>query len=386
MKYKVAIFTTSRAEFGIFYQLLRQLAMDEDTEPVLFVGGAHLALEYGKTIEEINNLDIHVSDTFDYLLNGDDSYSMAKSFAIANYELARIFENHKFDFTCILGDRFELLAVVSNSIVFKVPIIHIAGGDETEGSIDNQIRHMITKAAHLHFVSCEEYAENLRKMCETAQRIFNTGSLNIDNVVKHDRVSREELFEKLNLDVQKKTILMTYHPVTLEYSVSHIQQIKNVFEALESFDFQIMVTAPNVDVDRDQIIAVINANKIKNPNMHYVESLGFNQYHNLIPYCEFIIGNSSSGISEVPYFKVPSINVGDRQKGRILHESVIEADYSVVGIQAAIRRAILPDFRKGLTAMHFKFGDGHAAERMVKIIKDTKIDQDFMRKRLDIPS
>ena len=205
-------------------------------------------------------------------------------------------------------------------------------------------------------------------------------------MVKYDRVSREELFEKLNLDVQKKTILMTYHPVTLEYSVSHIQQIKNVFEALESFDFQIMVTAPNVDVDRDQIIAVINANKIKNPNMHYVESLGFNQYHNLIPYCEFIIGNSSSGISEVPYFKVPSINVGDRQKGRILHESVIEADYSVVGIQAAIRRAILPDFRKGLTAMHFKFGDGHAAERMVKIIKDTKIDQDFMRKRLDIPS
>ena len=386
MKYKVAIFTTSRAEFGIFYPLLRQLIMDEDTEPVLFVGGAHLALEYGKTIEEINDLDIYVSDTFDYLLNGDDSYSMAKSFAIANYELARIFENHKFDFTCILGDRFELLAVVSNSIVFKVPIIHIAGGDETEGSIDNQIRHMITKAAHLHFVSCEEYAENLRKMCETAQRIFNTGSLNIDNVVKYDRVSREELFEKLNLDVQKKTILMTYHPVTLEYSVSHIQQIKNVFEALESFDFQIMVTAPNVDVDRDQIIAVINANKIKNPNMHYVESLGFNQYHNLIPYCEFIIGNSSSGISEVPYFKVPSINVGDRQKGRILHESVIEADYSVVGIQAAIRRAILPDFRKGLTAMHFKFGDGHAAERMVKIIKDTKIDQDFMRKRLDIPS
>ena len=386
MKYKVAIFTTSRAEFGIFYPLLRQLIMDEDTEPVLFVGGAHLALEYGKTIEEINDLDIYVSDTFDYLLNGDDSYSMAKSFAIANYELARIFENHKFDFTCILGDRFELLAVVSNSIVFKVPIIHIAGGDETEGSIDNQIRHMITKAAHLHFVSCEEYAENLRKMCETAQRIFNTGSLNIDNVVKYDRVSREELFEKLNLDVQKKTILMTYHPVTLEYSVSHIQQIKNVFEALESFDFQIMVTAPNVDVDRDQIIAVINANKIKNQNMYYIESLGFNQYHNLIPYCEFVIGNSSSGISEVPYFKIPSINVGDRQKGRILHESVIEADYSVVGIQAAIRRAILPDFRKGLTAMHFKFGDGHAAERMVKIIKDTKIDQDFMRKRLDIPS
>ena len=386
MKYKVAIFTTSRAEFGIFYPLLRQLIMDEDTEPVLFVGGAHLALEYGKTIEEINDLDIYVSDTFDYLLNGDDSYSMAKSFAIANYELARIFENHKFDFTCILGDRFELLAVVSNSIVFKVPIIHIAGGDETEGSIDNQIRHMITKAAHLHFVSCEEYAENLRKMCETAQRIFNTGSLNIDNVVKYDRVSREELFEKLNLDVQKKTILMTYHPVTLEYSVSHIQQIKNVFEALESFDFQIMVTAPNVDVDRDQIIAVINANKIKNQNMYYIESLGFKQYHNLIPYCEFVIGNSSSGISEVPYFKIPSINVGDRQKGRILHESVIEADYSVVGIQAAIRRAILPDFRKGLTAMHFKFGDGHAAERMVKIIKDTKIDQDFMRKRLDIPS
>lgn len=154
-------------------------------------GGAHLATEYGETINEIKELGITITDSFDYLLNNDDSFSISKSFGIASYELAHIFEKYEFDFACVLGDRFELLSIVGNAILFRKPIIHISGGERTEGAIDEQIRHMISKAAHLHFVSCEEYAENLQKMGEPARRIFNTGALNVDNMVKLDGLSNQ---------------------------------------------------------------------------------------------------------------------------------------------------------------------------------------------------
>lgn len=382
-KIKIAVFTTSRAEFGILYPLIKQISVEEDIEFILFVGGAHLAEEYGKTINEIKDLGITITDTFDYLLNGDDSFSISKSFGIASYELARIFEKYEFDFVCVLGDRFELLSIIGNAILFRKPIIHISGGERTEGAIDEQIRHMISKAAHLHFVSCEEYAENLQKMGEPARRIFNTGALNVDNMVRLGGISKEELFEELNLDIQKPTAVMTYHPVTLEYSISPNQQVRNVFEALEPFNLQLVVTAPNIEVDRNQIISIINDNMKKNRDLHYFESLGFKQYHSLIPNCEFVIGNSSSGIVEAPYFKIPTVNIGDRQNGRIRHESVIDTGYSVKDIQTGIRRALSSDFRKRLNNMPFKFGDGHAAERIVDIIKGIKIDQDFMRKRLE---
>lgn len=382
-KIKIAVFTTSRAEFGILYPLIKQISVEEDTELILFVGGAHLAVEYGKTINEIKDLGITITDTFDYLLNNDDSFSISRSFGIASYELAHIFEKYEFDFACVLGDRFELLSIIGNAILFRKPIIHISGGERTEGAIDEQIRHMISKAAHLHFVSCEEYAENLQRIGEQARRIFNTGALNVDNMVRLDGLSKKELFEDLNLDTQKPTAVMTYHPVTLEYSISPNQQVRNVFEALEPFNLQLVVTAPGIEVDRNQIISIINDNIENNHNLHYFESLGFKQYHSVIPHSEFVIGNSSSGIVEVPYFKVPTVNIGDRQKGRIRHESVIDTDYSVSSIKKGIHKALSKDFRDSLKEMPFKFGDGHTAERMVEIIKNIKVDQNFMRKRLE---
>lgn len=379
---KVAIFTTSRAEFGILYPLIKQMSVKGGIKPLLFVGGAHLVSECGKTINEITSYGINVQDIFDYLLNGDDSFSISKSFGIAVCELAHIFRDYAFDFVCVLGDRFELLAIVNNAIIFKKPIIHISGGEETTGVIDEQVRHMITKAAHLHFVSCKEYAENLMKMGEPAWRIINTGSLNVDNIVKQNRIPKKRLFEELNLDIRKPTILMTYHPGTLEYSISLEQQIMNIFEALELFDLQAVITAPNIEVDYNKIILCIKDVVGTNNNLHYFESLGFQKYHSLIPHCEFVIGNSSSGIVEVPYFKVPTVNIGDRQNGRIRHKSVIDTDYSVKSIRNGIKKALSANFRSSLKGMKFKFGDGHAAERMVEIIRKTDINQEFFRKQL----
>jgi UDP-hydrolysing UDP-N-acetyl-D-glucosamine 2-epimerase len=381
---RIGIFTTTRAEFGIFSSLLRETERDKNIEYLLFVGGSHLLSEYGNTIDEIKN-EFRITDTFDFFLNEDSSYSLTRSLGIETFELANLFRNYDFDFCCILGDRFELLPIVNTAIVFKKPIIHIHGGEKSEGAIDEQIRHMITKAAHIHFASCEEYAENIRKMGEQEWRIFNVGALGIDNIIHNKRIPKNELFKQLKLDENKKTILLTYHPVTLEFKISPLDQIKNIFNALGRFDFQIVVTTSNVEADRDIIMLYVKEQISKNKDIHYIASLGVIKYYSLIPYCEFVIGNSSSGIVEVPFFHKPTINIGDRQKGRLRHPSIIDTEYSEESIISGINKALSKDFQESIKNMGYKFGDGHAAERIVKILKDIKIDEKLMRKKLDFP-
>ena len=381
---KIAIFTTTRAEFGIISALLKAIDNADDIDYFLFVGGSHLANEYGNTINEIKN-DFQITDTFDFFLNEDSNYSLTKSLGIETFELANIFKTFDFDFCCILGDRFELLPIVNTAIVFKKPIIHLHGGEKSEGAIDEQIRHMITKAAHIHFASCKEYADNIRKMGEQKWRIFNVGALGIDNIVNNKKISKNELFKQLKLDKNKQTVLMTYHPVTLEFKITPLEQIKNIFSALSKFNFQIVITGSNVDVDSDVIMSFINDRTKENKNIHYFDSLGVIRYHSLIPYCEFVIGNSSSGIVEVPFFRKPTINIGDRQKGRLRHKSIIDTGYSEESVISGINKALSKEFRESIKTMKYKFGDGHTAERIVKILKDIKINEKLMRKKLDFP-
>jgi len=380
VKKTVAIFTTTRADFGILSPLIHAMERDSEIEPLVFVGGTHLASEHGKTINEIKDLGITVTDTFDYLLNDDNSFSLSKSMGIACFEIAHVFRNHTFDYICVLGDRFEMLSIIINAILFKKPIIHISGGEKTEGVIDEQIRHMITKAAHLHFVACEEYGKNVEKMGEHRWRIHNTGALNVDNMVKSGEISKEQLFGDLGLNIELPTVLMTYHPVTLEYSITPQQQVNNLFTALKQFELQVVVTGPNSEVDRDSILSTIMHEITNCDKWAYFESLGVKRYHGLIPYCEFVIGNSSSGIGEVPFFRIPTVNIGDRQAGRIRHRSIIDTDYSIDSIKNGIERALSSEFRSCLQDMVYKFGEGDTTQRMINIIKNIKNDQDFIRK------
>ena len=206
----IAIFTTTRAEFGIFSALIREIEKSDDIRYVLFAGGSHLAIETGKTIKEITDLNYKIEATFDYQLNLSDAPTLAKSLGYCTIELAHIFKNYSFDFVCVLGDRLELLSIVSNAIVFGKPIIHIHGGESTEGSIDEQIRHMITKASHIHFASCKEYAENIIKMGEASSRVYNVGALAVDNMIRLPKVSKEELFHNLKLDINKPSRIPRY--------------------------------------------------------------------------------------------------------------------------------------------------------------------------------
>ena len=386
MKKTIAIFTTTRAEFGIFSALLTEIDKTDNIKYLLFVGGSHLAFETGKTINEITNLNYPISETFDYQLNISDDTTLCKSLGNCTVELANIFKNFNFDFVCVLGDRIELLSIITNAIVFRKPIIHIHGGEKTEGAIDEQIRHMVTKASHIHFPTCTEYANNIINMGEVEWRVHNVGALAVDNMKMLPKLTKTDLFEKLRLSISKPTVLLTYHPVTLEFTFSALEQITNVFEALKCFDYQIVITAPNADKDREIVYNYIQKQLKLNNNFIYIESLGVKNYLNLIPHCIFVIGNSSSAIIEVPYFKIPVINIGDRQKGRIMHENIISCDYTTESIKNAVLTANNKEFEIKLKDMNYKFGDGNTAKKMLDVLKAINIDEKLLRKHLEFNS
>jgi len=353
---------------------------------LLFVGGSHLAFEHGKTIKEIKTCGFTIHATFDFLLNDDTPHSLAKSCAISTYEIANIFQNFDFEFVCILGDRFELLSIIQNAVLFRKLIIHIHGGEKSEGAIDEQIRHMITKSAHIHFVVCNEYYDNVRKLGESEWRIVNTGALAIDSISTLPQISKQQLFEKYNLDANDKVAILTYHPVTLENKITPEKQITNVFLALKEYPHQLIITAPNCDSGRDEIVTIIESEVKNNSKYRYIESLGQINYLSMIPYCSFIIGNSSSGIIEVPYFKIPTINIGNRQKGRYTHPSIIQTLYDVESIRDGIVEACSQDFLQSVKNMSYHFGNGNAATKMSTFLENSEFTELFYNKKLDFPN
>ena len=243
---------------------------------------------------------------------------------------------------------------------------------------------MITKAAHIHFASCEEYYQNIRKMGESDWRIFNTGALAVDNMQNLKPIEKNELFSKLELDTSKRTVLMTYHPVTLETKTKPEQQINNILQAIDNFDLQVLITAPNIDSESNDIRKAI-LNWIDHKKFFFKESLGTNKYLSMLHYVDFVIGNSSSGILEVPYFKIPTINIGTRQDGRIRHKSVIDVSHDASDIKSAINKVLEKDFKKNLNDMEYKFGQGNSADKMLNSLSEVIKRDDLMIKKLDFP-
>jgi UDP-hydrolysing UDP-N-acetyl-D-glucosamine 2-epimerase len=379
----IAFFTTSRAEFGALAYLIRECEKSSVLDYLLFAGGMHLAREFGYTISEIRKSGLKITATFDSLLNGDDESSLIRSDGVLLFEMADIFSTHHFDAICISGDRHELLSIVTAAILYNKPIIHLHGGEITEGVIDEQVRHMITKAAHLHFTTCKEYAQNIIQMGEESWRVHNTGFLAADHMIKSKSVPRNKLFRILNLDPGKRTILLTYHPVSKGISLSPIRQISNVFSVLEKFNIQVVITSPGHEKEWDSIKEIIQEKVISNKGYHYFDSLGIDLYHSLVPACACVVGNSSSGITEVPYHKIPTVNIGDRQKGRIRHKSVIDTGHSISSICRGLELAFQDKFVKSIQDMEYKFGNGKAAENMVKILAETIFDGNLIRKRFN---
>ena len=243
---------------------------------------------------------------------------------------------------------------------------------------------MVTKASHIHFTNCKEYADNIMKMGESEWRVENIGSLAIDKLVNGKSIDKDNLFNELGLIKSKPVVLMTYHPVTLEYGIDAISQINNIFTAIKEFNFQVVITSPNIEIDSYIIKEHIDSWVAKDNNFHFFQSLGVKKYQNLIPHCIFVLGNSSSGIIEVPFFKIPTVNIGDRQKGRVRHQSIIDVDYATESITEGIEKAMSISFKKGISSMLYKFGNGGAAKKIIDKLKSLDVNQNLLRKELDL--
>ncbi len=379
---KIAFFTSTRGDLASLNPIIKEVERTKGFKPLLFVGGTHLYKNYGHTIKEIQKEKLKVSGYYKYKIVGNTRSQLLKSLADAHKKISKIFIKFKFDYIFILGDRFEKLAEVNNAIIFNKPIIHYSGGEETFGVIDNQIRHMITKSAHLHFVMCEKYRQNVINMGENHNRVFNVGNLSIKNMKNIKFNNKKSLFKKFKIDPQKPLGIFTYHPVTLKTNLSSSRQIRNIFSALKKFNIQFLITTPGHEHGRDIILKYIRKNLKKNKNLFYVDSLGFKNLLNFYKYSNFVIGNSSSGIGQAPYFRIPTINIGERQKGRYFHPSIINCGYSVNQIKNAIQKTQNKIFLKNLKKMKFMFGDGTAPKKIIRILKKRKIDKHLIWKKL----
>ena len=343
MKRKICVVTGSRAEYGILRGLMKAIKDDSDLALQIIVTNQHLSKLQGETYKEIER-DGFTIDYKVYMADDeapDIANTTAKSISRGVSGFADAFDALKPDMLLILGDRYEMLAVASTALIYKIPIAHLHGGEITEGAFDDAIRHAITKMSHLHFTSTEAYRKRVIQWGEQPDRVFNVGALGVENVMKNDFMTKEEIEQSLNFQLTDKCFLCTYHPVTLSNMLSETQ-VMNLLKALDDYkEYHIIFTYSNSDTNSQIIIKRIQEYVDQNSGRcMFIPSLGQRRYFSALKYVMAVLGNSSSGIIEVPSFGIPTLDIGDRQKGRIAAKSVIHCGYSTDEIKEGLEKVI----------------------------------------------
>ena len=348
MKRKICVVTGSRAEYGILRRLMSAIKKCPELELQVIATNQHLSRSQGETYKEIGS-DGFTIDYKVYMADDDapdNANTTAKSISRGVAGFADAFDVLKPDLILILGDRYEMLAVASTALIYKIPIAHLHGGEITEGAFDDAIRHAITKMSHLHFTSTEAYRKRVIQLGEQPDRVFNVGALGVENVLKNNFMSKEEIEQSLNFKLTDKCFLCTYHPVTLS-NMSSETQILNLLDSLDDYkDYHIIFTYSNSDTSSQIIIMRIQeyVNRSEGRCM-FIPSLGQRRYFSALKYMTAVIGNSSSGIIEVPSFGIPTLDIGDRQKGRIAADSVIHCGYSTEEIKNGLEKVLAYGFK-----------------------------------------
>lgn len=337
---KVGVITGTRAEYGLLKPLITKLDKAADMELQLIVTGMHLSPEFGRTYQEIEQDGFKIAEKNEMLLSSDTPNGITKSIGLAIIGFADIYTRVKPDIIIILGDRYEAFAAASAAMIHRIPIAHIHGGELTEGLIDDSIRHSITKMSSLHFTSTEQYRKRVIQLGEQPKVVFNVGALGVENIKGQRLLSRKELEENIDFLLDKPYLVVTFHPVTLENNTAEVQ-FGNLLSALDTFtEYRIIFTKANADTDGRIVNNLIDEYTKKNRERAVAfASLGTIRYLSVLKYCEMVVGNSSSGILEAPSFHVPTVNIGDRQAGRMKGRSVIDCGWTVAEIVQGIKRA-----------------------------------------------
>ena len=378
MKKTICVFTATRAEYGLLKTIIKALLADKTFNIKVVATAAHLSPEFGMTYQEIEDDGIKIDRKIETLLSADTSSAISKSMALTMIGFADYFAETKPDAFMVLGDRYEALAATCAAFNARIPIIHLYGGDTTEGVSDEAYRHSISKMAYLHFSSTEEYRKRVIQLGEAPERVFAVGEIGIENILHTKLLTVKQLSKELEIDLSKNYAVATFHPVTLENDSAE-QQTNNLLKALsKQKEMQFIFTKANADSDGRKINRVLEDYCSKHDNFHLFSSLGMLKYLSAISHASFVIGNSSSGLIEAPSFKIPTINIGDRQKGRLMGSSVICCKPTQADIEKAIRKALSPEFRKIASKTVNPYGDGKTSEKIVKIIKN------FLSKPIDL--
>lgn len=371
---KICVVTGSRAEYGLLRWAMEGIRKSTFLELQLIVTGMHLAPEFGLTYTEIEGDGFHIDLKIEMLLSSDTPVGITKSMGVGMIGFADALSEMKPDLLLVLGDRYEIFTAVSAAMVARIPVVHLHGGETTEGAFDEAIRHSITKMSHLHCVATEEYRKRVIQLGEQPERIFMVGGLGVDSICNLKLLERDELEESLDMKFGNKNLMITFHPVTLERGTSAGQMDELLIVLEKLTDTHLIFTMPNSDTDGRVLFKMIDEFVEKHPHAKAFTSLGQLRYLSCIEYVDGVVGNSSSGLAEVPSFKKGTINIGDRQRGRLKAESVIDCKPIKKNINNAIQKLYSTEFQDKLNTVINPYGSGGASEAIVNILENVSLD------------
>lgn len=368
---RIGIMTGTRAEYGLLKPLMQEINKDNDLELYLIVSGMHLSPEFGMTYQEIEEDGFEINAKVEMLLSSDSPAGISKSIGLGVIGFADEFQRADLDMLILLGDRYEALSAAISAMVMRIPIAHLHGGELTEGAIDEGIRHSITKMSYLHFTSTEQYRNRVIQLGENPERVFYVGALGVENIKKINLMTKEELERSIHFEIDENTVIVTYHPVTLENNTVE-EQFLNLLEVLDrNPKIRMIFTKANADTNGRIVNELIDKYAAQNSERACAfVSLGQKRYLSALKYCRIVIGNSSSGIIEAPSFGKPIINIGDRQKGRICADSVINCGYTQQEIQQAMETALTEEFENKARNCRNPYEKENTAANIISVIKD----------------
>ena len=369
MSRKICVITGTRAEYGLLRWVMQGLKDDPEFTLQIIATGMHLSPEFGLTYQAIEQDGFQINRKVEMLLSSDTPVGIAKSMGLGVMGFADALHDLQPDLILVLGDRFEIFSAVSAALFARIPVAHLHGGEKTEGAFDEAIRHSITKMSHLHFVAAEEYRQRVIQLGEQSDRVFLVGGLGIDNIKRLQLLDRTALEAALDFKFGLKNLLITFHPVTLESSTAENQMNELLLALSDLENTHLIFTLPNADTDGRGLIRMVEQFVAQHANARSYTSLGQLRYLSCIAQVDGVVGNSSSGLAEVPSFKKGTINIGDRQRGRLQAESVINCDPNRGSIASALKRLYASDFQSSLIQTVNPYGEGGASEKVISTIK-----------------